>query len=451
MRRKRSRSTGILQWFGTGSLLSVLVSGYSVQIAHAGEIAYGIGYLGEYSDNIRRASSDQQSEWINSVMAGAAYRENGPALDAHLLAQAEYRDYKNDTYNDGMFYYADASLLWRIAPQRLNWIFVDRYGQLTRDISLPDTPDNRINTNVFTTGPDILIRLGQVNTLVLGMRYGNATYSEGSLDSNRYGASARWQYAANTEMTYSLNYEAGQVKYENQLLNDNFTRHDLYFRTDMHAARTRFLLDLGGTQVNREVAGETSGYLARLNWSQQLTSGSSAGLLVASEYLDTGTVFLSTATSPTIAPGASSYIPATNDVSNDFYYTKRAEVYYTRIDGSFGLNARAYYRDIDYEVAPLDRLEAGGRLDVTYSPVSLLAATVYGSHLDTQYQGFTRDDRESEAGIRFQYRVNRTVSAMLDGRKTWRYSTDAMQEFTDRRVLFSLLYSSSPLFIPSRR
>ena len=391
------------------------------------------------------------SEWINSALAGVAYRENAPALDAHLLAQAEYRDYMDDTYNDGMFYFADASLLWRIAPQRLNWVLVDRYGQLTRDISLPDTPDNRINTNVLTTGPDILIRLGQVNTLVFGLRYGNASYSEGSLDSNSYGASARWQYAANTEMTYSLNYEAVQLEYEDQILNDNFTRQDIFIRTDMHAARTRFQLDLGATQVNRDVAGETSGYLARLNWSQQLTSGSSAGMLVASEYLDAGTVFLSTATSPTVTPDVSSLTPATNEVSNDFYYTKRAEIYYARIDGSFGLNARAYYRDIDYEVAPQDRLEAGGRLDVTYSLFSLLAATVYGSHLDIQYQGFTRDDRESETGIRLQYRVNRTVSATLDGRKTWRYSTDALQEYTDHRVLFSLLYSSSPLFIPSRR
>ena len=432
-------------------LLGVGLGGWFVQCTCAGELAYGLGYVGEYSDNIQRTTSNQQSEWINSVLAGVAYRENGPVLTANLLAQAEYRDYKNNIYNDGPLYYADASLLWRISPQRLNWIFVDRYDQITRNITLPDTPDNRVNTNVLSTGPDLFIRLGSVNTLVLGLRYGNATYSEGALDNSRYGASARWLYAANTEMTYSLNYEAEKSEYDNVDLNDNLMRHDVFIRADTRQARARFMLDVGATQIDRDRAGETSGYLARLTWAQQLTSGSSAGILLGSEYQDAGTALLATATSPISAPGAPPSLPVTGDVTNDFFYTKRAELYYSRSGSSLGLNARAYYRDIDYEVARLDRHEAGGRIEMIYSLSSLLATTVYGSHLDIQYQSFTRDDRENETGIRFLYRVNRNLSAALDGRKSWRYSTDVRQEYTDNRVLFSLLYSSSPLFTPVRR
>ena len=432
-------------------LLGVGLGGWYAQNASAGEIAFGLGYVGEYSDNIQRVPAARQDEQINSIVAGVAYRENGPALDAHVLTQAEYRDYRHDLYNDGPLYYADASLLWRIAPQRLNWVFVDRYDQITRNITLPDTPDNRINTNVLNTGPDLFIRLGSVNTLVLGMRYGRASYSEGDLDNSRYGASARWLYAANTEMTYSLNYEAEKIEYENVILNDSLMRHDLFVRADTHRARTRFLFDVGVTQIDRDRSGETSGYLARLTWTQQLTSGSSAGILLGSEFSDSGTVLLTTATSPTPAPGASPSTSIRGDVSSDFFYTKRAEIYYNRGGSSLGLNARVYYRDIDYEIILQDRYEAGGRLEVIYNPFSLLVITVYGSHLDTQYQSFTRDDRESETGIRFLYRINRNLSATLDGRKTWRYSTNALQEYTDNRALFSLLYSTSPLFSPSRR
>jgi len=432
-------------------LLGAGLVGWFAQNVCAGELAYGLGYVGEYSDNIQRVQVNPRDEWINSVVAGAAYRENGPALDAHLLAQAEYRDYKNDIYNDGPLYYADASLLWRISPQRLNWIFLDRYDQVTRDISLPDTPDNRVNTNVLSTGPDLFIRLGSVNTLLLGLRYGNASYSEVDLDNSRYGASARWLYVANTEMTYSLNYEAEQIKYENEFLNDNLMRNDAFIRIDMRQARARFMLDLGATQIERDQAGETSGYLARLAWTQQLTSGSSAGVLLGSEYLDAGSALLTTTTSPTPVPGTPPSLPVTGDVTNDFFYTKRAEIFYANIGSSLRLNTRAYYRGIDYEVDPQDRHEAGGLLDVIYNLSSLMAITVYGSHLNIQYQSFNRDDRENETGIRFLYRVNRNLSATLDGRKTWRYSTDALQEYTDNRVLFSLLYGSSPLFTPVRR
>lgn len=448
---KKNSTAGIPQRPGTAFFLTLLVTGPSIQIAHAGELAYAFGYVGDYSDNIRRTPVDPQSEWSNSAIAGVAYRENGPALDAHLLAQAEYRDYKNDTYNDGALYFADASLLWRISPQRMNWVFVDRYSQITQDVTLPSTPDNLVNSNVLNTGPDLFIRLGQVNTLVFEMRYGRATYSEGDTDNNRYGASVRWLYSANTDTTYSLNYQAEQIKYENEILNDNILRQDSFIRVERRHARARFLLDLGFTQIDRDQAGEVSGYLARLTWSQQLTSGSSAGIQLASEYLDAGTALLTTAESLTPIPGAPPPSTATGELTSDIFYQKRAEVFYSFNGSNYGLNVRAYYRDIDYEIALQDRNEAGGRLEVTYNPSSLLATTVYGSHLDVQYQSFLRDDRENETGIRFLYRVNRNISATLDGRKTWRYSTGALQEYTENRVLFSLLYSSSPLFAPVRR
>jgi len=157
---------------------------------------------------------------------------------------------------------------------------------------------------------------------------------------------------------------------------------------------------------------------------------------------------LSTATGPSPIPVALPPSSATGSLTGDLFYTKRAEIFHVYKGDSSGLNAKAFYRDIEYEIVPEDRQEAGGLLDVTYKPTSLLAATLYGTYLKVHYLSFARDDRESETGIRFLYRVNRKLSATLDGRKTWRYSTDASQEYTDRRVRFSLLYSSGPLFTP---
>ena len=431
-------------------LLGIGLGGWFAQSASAGEFAYGLGYVGEYSDNIQRVQANPQEEFINSVVAGVVYRENGPALDAHLQAQAEYRNYQNDIYTDGQLYNADASLLWRISPQQLNWVLVDRYDQITRDVTLPNTPGNQVNANVLNTGPDIYIRLGQVNTLVLEFRYGNAAYSDASLNNYRYGASVRWMYAASTETSYSLNYQAEQTNYRDDIKNDNSLRQDLFLRADRRQARARFLLDLGVTKIDRDRAGETTGPVARLTWAQQLTSESSAGILIASEYLDAGTALLSTVTSPTPVPAAPPPATSTGGLTSDLYYQKRAEVFYKQGGGNIGLNTGAYYRDIDYEIALQDRIEAGWWLDVTYSPSSLLAATVYGSHMDTQYLSNDRNDRENEAGIRFLYRVNRNISATVDVWKTSHDSTDASQAYTDNRVLFSLLYSNSPLFVTSR-
>jgi hypothetical protein len=449
-----NRTSRIAPKPGTAFFLSLLAAGLPTQAAHAGEFAYGVGYLGEYSDNIRRVPENlnPEREMINSTLIGIAYRENGPALDAYLQAQTQYNDYQNDTYPDAPVYYADASMFWRILPQRLTWFFIDRYDRIAVDARNPNTPDNRVGTNVFSTGPDLFIRLGQVNTLVLGLRYGNTVYSEGDLGNNRYGAVARWQYAASTEMTYSLNYETEQLKYDNAALNGDLTRHDVFIQVDKRQAHARFLLDLGATRIERDQTPEPStGHLARLTWTQQLASGTSAGVRLASEYLDAGTALLSTATSPTPAPGSPPATPATGELTNDFFYSKRAEVYYNRGDGNFGLNAIINYRDIDYEIAPLDRKETGGRVDLIYNPSDLLSTTVYGSHLNIQYLTPTRDDRVNEAGLRFAYRINSKLTATLDGRKSWRYSTNASREYTDRRLLFSLIYASSPLFAPAGR
>jgi len=438
---------------GTAFILTLLVAAPSIQTTHAGELAYGVGYYVESSDNIRRTPTNTVDDVTNSVFAGFTYLENGPVLDAHLTALAEYRDYKYDTYNDGPLYYADASLLWRIAPQRLSWVLVDRYDQITRDTSLPDTRDNQVDANVLSTGPDIYVRLGQVNTLALELRYGKATYGQGygEADNSSYGGSLRWLYAANSEMTYSLNYQASQIYYDDEILNDNYSRQDFFVRAETHQARSRFLLDLGITKIDREKAGETNGPVARLTWSQQLTSESSASILLAGEYLDTGTDLLSTATSTTPVPGAPPPSNANGGITTDLYYQKRAELFYGLSGGYLGLNLRAFYRDIDYESVPQDRLESGEMLDVTYNTSSALATTIYGRHMDVHYQNVVRDDWENEAGIRFLYRLNRNVSATLDVWRSWRYSTDPLQEYTDNQVLLALLYSSSPLFAPTRR
>lgn len=442
------RSRAVVSGSGTAIIVSLLVSAYLTRAAHADTYAFGAGYFGERSDNIRRTPTNTEAEWINSLIAGVAYQKTGSVLDVNLLAQVEYRDYWKDTYEDGPLYFADTSLLWRIAPEQLHWFLTDRYSQITRDVRRPDTPDNRINANVLSTGPDGYIRFGQINTLVLGLRYGNTTDSDGVLDNNRYGGFARWQYAASTEATYSLNYENVQIRYANEAIDANLQRQDAFARMDRRKGLSSFQLDLGATMLNRESTGDTTGLLARLTSIQQLTTISSMGLLLASEYLDAGAVLLSTTNSSVSVSGAPSTTGASGGVTNDFFYTRRIAGYYKRNDDIYGLDARAFYRDLDYEISPQDRWEAGGRLEGTYNLFSVLETSVYGSLVATKYLSVPREDYENEVGIRFLYRVNSYFSTALEGRRTWRYSTDPGAEFTDHRVLLSLTYSSGPSYVP---
>lgn len=448
MRRLTERLRTVVSGSGTAVVVSLLVCVYLTRAAYADTYAFGAGYFGEHSDNIRRAPTNTEAEWINSLTAGVAYQKTGSVLDANLLAQVEYRDYWRDTYEDGPLYFADTSLLWRIAPERLHWFLTDRFSQITRDVTRPDTPDNRINANVLSTGPDGYIRFGQINTLVLGVRYGNTIDSDGVLDSTRYSGFARWLYAASTDTSYSLNYEIMQIGYDNLVTDENLLRQDAFARMDRRKGLSTFQLDLGATLLNRESTGDTTGLLARLTSIQQLTTISSLGLLLASEYLDAGAVLLSTTTSSVSESGVPTTTIATGGVTNDFFYTRRIAVYYKRDDDIYRLDARAFYRDLDYEVSPQDRREAGGRLEGVYNLFSMLETSAYGSLVYIRYLSNPREDYENEVGIRFLYRMNSYLSTALEGRRTWRYSTDAFAEYTDNRFMISLTYSSGPSYVP---
>ncbi len=426
----------------TLALVCFFPPGYLMRTAHADGYAYGAGISSEYSNNIRRTQTNRLGEWIDSIYAGGAYQDQGPVLDTYLLAQAEYRDYRNDTYEDGPNYYADASLLWRIAPKRMHWSFVDRYSQVTLDTTRPDTPDNRANVNVLRTGPDFFIRLGQVNTLSLGARYGRDTYSAGNPDNQRYSGFARWLYSTSATTTYSLNYEAERIQYSDTVLYERLFRQDVYIRRDWHEGRDQLLLDLGATHFDRDDLGELTGTLARLTWTQQITSISTLGLVAAGEYLDTGTALL-------VAGTGGSGQPLDNvGVTNDIFYMKRIEGHYHRNDNTYGFEARGFFRSVDYVTSLLDRQEYGGRLEGSYTRDGSFITAVYGSHLTTRYLDTSRDDWEQEAGLRLLYRITRTLRAVLDGRQIWHSSSDDAVVFDESRIMLSLVYSSGPLYVP---
>lgn len=418
--------------------------------ARAGDFAYGLGYFGESTDNIRLAPANPQREWTNIAAAGIAYEERGPTLAAHINAEAQYFNYTRQTYSDAPRYYADAAAVWAMLPQRLNWVVVDRADQSVLNTTLPATPDNMTNSNVLSTGPDLFLRFGPVNTMVLGGRYGRASYADGGTSNNRYNGSVRWLNEVNAQTTVSLNYEYMRVVFDNDVLNDNYTRHDAYLQLDVHEANTQVLLNAGATHIYQERGGETIGPAFRVAATRRLTTESTASVLAASEFLDPAADLLTSATSATSTLTMPTF-PATHDVSGDFYHTRRVEAYYTYTGTALGAGTGLYYRDIDYQVTPMDRTESGARLDLTLNPAGLLSTMLFATYVQTEYHNVIRNDADTQIGLRLQYRLTPYLTSAAELRRTWRNSTDPLQEYTANQFLVSLVYTSNPLLSPIRR
>ena len=434
----------------TGILLGIC----AIEPLRAGESAYGLGYSAEHSDNIALVSTNEQSGWIHSLLAGFAYQESTTDVVARVLAQATYNNYPKDTFGDETLFDLNSFAVWTISPQRFFWTVQDDYQQGLLDSTNPDTPANRTNLNVFSTGPDVYVRLAPVHTLTFGARVGDVYTGDANNDNKRFNGLAGWLYQSSPTTTLSLNYQVLDVKFEDSTFNNDFTSQDYFFRAQFRPSRSRYILDLGTNHINLDRGNDLRGTLARLSWIRESTPQTSFGASVRKEFSNTASDVL--AATPTTGPAsgepaAPSGISRTV-ISGDVYETKGGTIFYTHSGSEVGVQFLAGRRKLDYETTPQDRKETNGHLQIDYFfPSATTTATLFTDYIRTEYLDVIRRDTERNTGIRLDHHLSRTVSLGLEGRHHDRTSTDSSSNYVDNRVLFTLLYSSGPLFTPLRR
>jgi hypothetical protein len=436
----------------TGILLGI----GAIEPLWAGESAYGLGYSAEHSDNITLVSSNERSDWIHSLVAGFAYQENTIDLVARVLAQATYNHYQKNSFGDETLFDLNSSAVWTISPQRLHWTLEDSYQQGLVDSTGTDTPANRTNVNVLSTGPDVYLRLAPVHTLAFGARAGDVYTGRVNADNKRFSGSAAWLYQSSSITTLSLNYQALGVRYENSTLNNDYKSEDVFFRADFRPSLSQYLLDLGATHINFDRGDDVSGTLARLSWIRQSTPESSFGASISKEFSDTGTDVLAATTAANPASGATGGPGATSGqtsiVTGDVYTTKGGTIFYNHRGSQLGVQFQTGKRKLDFETTPQDRKETNGHLQFDYFfPGATMTAALFTEYTKTEYLDVIRRDTERNTGIRLDQYLSRTVSLGLEGRHHDRTSTISSSNYVDNRVLFTLLYSSGPLFTPLRR
>jgi len=421
--------------------------------SHAGESAYGLGYLLTHSDNVARVPTNERSDNIHSLLAGFAYQENTVDLVARVLGQVELNSYQDNTFGDQTLYYLTSSAVWTLSPQRFFWTVEDTARQALIDNTAADTPANRVGINVFSTGPDFLIRFSPVQTLALGARLGDVYTGRANEDSQRINGTAGWLYEASSVSTYSLNYQALGVKYEDNLLNDDFTRNDMFARAQYRPSRSQYTIDLGRSDISRDRGNDVEGTLARFIWSRQLTPESSFGISASREFSDTGTDLLAAsqvldAPTATTEQSARSLASTSDTLTSDVYLAKRGEIFFDRRSSLVRLYLVANHRNLDFETTLQDRTEDYARVEFDYFYSGSTTASLFSEVTKTDFSSFVREDTERNSGVRLSFRLTRTISLGVEGRRIERASTDPTLEFVDNRVLMSVLYTSGKLFTP---
>jgi hypothetical protein len=415
----------------------------------AGEYSYLLSYSLDYSDNIGLATIDETSELTHVLDSGFTLSQVDRDLDARVAARATYRGYQKNTFSDETTLGLDGALVWKPLPDSFHWVVNDVYTQVVADPTQANTPTNRANTNVLSTGPDFFWRPNPVHIVQFGGRYVLNTFSgtdnasvSGNLDNKRSNGTLRWFYRYSPVTKLSLGHVTESVRFEDSGVGTNldFRANETTVGIENRRSRNTFTLDLGETRINRSGQQEIQGKLGRLSWARDLTSGSAFSLTAERSLSDTTGELLA-------GSGGTPPVGAPLEInSSDIFTGKSVSLQYSQRVGGGDLGVSAFRRERVFELATSNNDDAKGG-SVQYS--RLFSGRVSGaaslSYVKTLFPMPLREDIDRVATASVQYRFSRTVlGSATVGRRT-RDSTTALTEFEENRVILGLVYNSLPI------
>jgi hypothetical protein len=312
-----------------------------------------------------------------------------------------------------------------------------------------DTPNNRTNANLLSTGPEFTLRLNPADTAAIGARYGRFD-TEGPGDNERYTVYARLLHQMSSLTNLSLNYQMARVNYQDPGSYTNFLLELWYLRYEMRPSPSGVAVEVGANRIMQEGQQDLQGRYGRLTLLHQLTRESSLSAWFESGYGDAGSGLLGrvtgTGTVPPLTATGSTPIAA---VPNPFY-SKRGELAFNS-SGPFQILARGYARSIDYLQSDQSNHEHGGRIECTWVYSDAARVRAYTDYLKRTFVDFFEEDTLRTSAVAVMFSLNRNVYVTVEGSRFEGSSTVPLNNFVDRRAMLTFGYSTGSLYAPQFR
>lgn len=271
--------------------ITVLLLGLAPFSVSRADWDWSIGAGATYSDNRFREPVNPEGETSLDALLLIDGEHMGPRLDAALAVNATYglrlRESKGDVLGG-----LDTDITYRLLPEYLHFSLHDSFGQIKRALDRPDTPDNRINFNVLSAGPNVIIPFGKRTGLDIYGRWARSYYEEAPANNERKTLGASLNYKLTTFSTISLNASNSRVEYDE--LDDSFD-YDIQEASLRYVRRTqRTTMDvLGGqTRVKYPDSETPASTLVRASIGHDFSERSSIFLNAGTGYTDAGGRFV---------------------------------------------------------------------------------------------------------------------------------------------------------------
>ncbi|WP_323750775.1 outer membrane beta-barrel protein [Marinobacter sp.] len=315
--------------------------------------------------------------------------------------------------------------------ESLSWTLTNNLREVTQDTSSSNTPDNRTRKNLFSTGPNYLLRLSSVDSVNFEARYENTEFSEpGESDSERVIGTAGWGHLFSASLNGGLSVTASDTEYDTGATIDVRTTQVTFgkrwasaalsgalgvseIETEFGSMSTTSRGGVGNLEFTREINGSADWYL---RGARELTDRTSSFDIRFEEFefnlsesLSVETTSLETGLNKIFSSGSS-------------------------------LNAAIFTNTSDYLDTDAEEQSAGIRISAT-KPVSELVTL--SSKFGYRYSTFEQDDSDDEL-LNFElgvdYRASRRFNVYVSVGYEEKGSDVVARRYEERWALVGLEY-----------
>lgn len=165
-----------------------------------------------FSDNAAKTHVDEHSDLETRVGVQVDYVTDPGRCNASLGGGLSYSYWLDDTFDPETNVDLGLDSSCRVA-QGFFWDLSDDLRDVRRTSQRPDTPDNRVRKNLFTTGPRYILQLTQTDQLQLSAKYQNTEYDDAAQeDSERVIGSAAWNHLFSSTLSGGLSLTTDQAE-----------------------------------------------------------------------------------------------------------------------------------------------------------------------------------------------------------------------------------------------
>ncbi len=340
----------------------------------------------EYSTNLTRVEDDEIESWIHQPGVQVQAVHSGPAYDLDIDYEVVRELYEDDAFEDETVARGSADLVWRVLPERLDFVANHSRTQSTIRAIEVFTPDNRQETVTTSAGPILRFNPRGEDTIEFQYAWQDRSSEDTLDDAITHEASARYALATSPNNVITFEGLLTQVQYEEGFIPDlEYTTGQVIWERTARDADYRFL---GGfTEVERTDLDDVDGFIFDLsvNWRP---SGRDDLTLSASREIRDEPVSLRSGDF-----GDDLFFLVDTELGEVFTNERAGLAWARQIDGRTTLRLAIEYDEQDYEDAARDVERVGASIGLARQ---ITRNVSFAMGLGYREQEFTDEGEETE-------------------------------------------------------